>query len=210
MPDNTIREDLGRLAAAARGSATAPSPFVGGSSAPAVTPDSGQRADLNAELAGLIRRVRDLEQAAAPAPQAAASPGGPRRVADAVSDVRNRTASLRPAGGSRFALAPLAAGIAKLFDRGGKQTEVELPQFRAPLPVRLDAGLTADGGLTGIDYGADGLPRVAGRPPQQTPVTINVQAMDSRSFLDHSGEIARAVREAMLNMHSLNDVVNDL
>ena len=41
-------------------------------------------------------------------------------------------------------------------------------------------------------------------------VTIQVQAMDSRSFLDHSAEIAQAVREAMLNMHSLNDVVNDI
>ena len=41
-------------------------------------------------------------------------------------------------------------------------------------------------------------------------VQIQVQAMDSRSFLDHSQEIARAVREAMLNMHSINDVVNDL
>jgi hypothetical protein len=41
-------------------------------------------------------------------------------------------------------------------------------------------------------------------------VTIQVQAMDSRSFLDHSTEIARAVREAMLNMHSLNDVVSEL
>jgi len=41
-------------------------------------------------------------------------------------------------------------------------------------------------------------------------VTVQVQAMDSRSFLDHSAEIARAVREAMLNMHSLNDVVSEL
>ena len=43
-----------------------------------------------------------------------------------------------------------------------------------------------------------------------TQVTVNVQAMDSRSFLDRSGDIAAAVREAMLNMHSINDVVNDL
>ncbi|MGI8990140.1 MAG: hypothetical protein ACR2I2_11230 [Bryobacteraceae bacterium] len=41
-------------------------------------------------------------------------------------------------------------------------------------------------------------------------ITIQVQAMDSRSFLDHSHDIAQAVREAMLNMHALNDVVNDL
>ncbi len=44
------------------------------------------------------------------------------------------------------------------------------------------------------------------------PVNVNVQvqAMDSRSFLDHSQEIARAVREAMLNSHALNDVVSEL
>jgi hypothetical protein len=34
--------------------------------------------------------------------------------------------------------------------------------------------------------------------------------MDSQSFLDHSQEIARAVREAMLNTSSLNDVVSEL
>ena len=34
--------------------------------------------------------------------------------------------------------------------------------------------------------------------------------MDSQSFLDHSYEIAQAVRQAMLNSHALNDVVNDL
>jgi hypothetical protein len=37
-----------------------------------------------------------------------------------------------------------------------------------------------------------------------------VQAMDARSFLDRSGDIAAAVRDAMLNMNSINDVVNEL
>lgn len=50
----------------------------------------------------------------------------------------------------------------------------------------------------------------AGVPREAAHVTIQVQAMDSRSFLDHSAEIAQAVREAMLNMHSLNDVVSDI
>jgi hypothetical protein len=34
--------------------------------------------------------------------------------------------------------------------------------------------------------------------------------MDSQSFLDHSNEIAQAVRAAMLNSNSINDVVNNL
>jgi hypothetical protein len=41
-------------------------------------------------------------------------------------------------------------------------------------------------------------------------ITVNVQAMDARSFLDRSGDIALAVRDAMLNLNSINDVVNDL
>ena len=41
-------------------------------------------------------------------------------------------------------------------------------------------------------------------------ITVNVQAMDARSFLDRSSDIAAAVRDAMLNLNSINDVVNDL
>jgi hypothetical protein len=33
--------------------------------------------------------------------------------------------------------------------------------------------------------------------------------MDSRSFLDHSGDIAMAVRQAMLESSVLNDVVRE-
>jgi hypothetical protein len=41
-------------------------------------------------------------------------------------------------------------------------------------------------------------------------VTVQVQAMDSQSFMDRSQDIAQAVRSAMLNMHSINDVITDL
>jgi hypothetical protein len=41
-------------------------------------------------------------------------------------------------------------------------------------------------------------------------ITIQVQTIDSKSFLDHKDEIAGAVREAMLSMHSLNDMVGEL
>ena len=43
-----------------------------------------------------------------------------------------------------------------------------------------------------------------------TQVTVNVSAMDSQSFMDRSGDIASAVREAMLNLHPINDVVANL
>ena len=34
--------------------------------------------------------------------------------------------------------------------------------------------------------------------------------MDSQSFMDHSTDIANAVRAAMLNLHPINDVVASL
>ena len=73
------------------------------------------------------------------------------------------------------------------------------------------------------EYDQDGWPRGTGEEAGRedaartdygqrpaTQITIQVQAIDSRSFQDHSAEIAQAVREAMLNSHVLNDVVNEL
>ena len=41
-------------------------------------------------------------------------------------------------------------------------------------------------------------------------VTVNIQAMDSQSFLDRSSDIADAVRQAVLNLHPLNSVLAEL
>jgi hypothetical protein len=46
--------------------------------------------------------------------------------------------------------------------------------------------------------------------PQGHSILVQVQAMDSQSFMDRSGDIAQAVRQAMLNMNSLNDTILDL
>ncbi len=83
------------------------------------------------------------------------------------------------------------------------------------------SGLKSGAGspIAAIDYGQDGMPRPirtatsgnSSTPANWAPaVTVQVQAIDSRSFLDHSDEIARAVREAILNAHSLGDVVSEL
>lgn len=47
-------------------------------------------------------------------------------------------------------------------------------------------------------------------PPAAPSITVNVSAMDSQSFLDRSNDIASAVREAMLNLHPINDVIANL
>jgi len=122
-------------------------------------------------------------------------------------------------------LGPLIGGIAKLFG-GDQKSERALERFSLPEPIRAEAGLSSSGQLYSIARGSSDQPRVisptvAAVSPQAQPlvprgaegvqnITVNINAMDSKSFMDRSGDIARAVREAMLNSHSLNDVVNDL
>ena len=113
--------------------------------------------------------------------------------------------------GGGFGLATL---FGKLFGGGGDEPAAALERYSLPASVSLDAGLsqTPVSGIQPIRYASDGLPRTLGgnAASATTPITIQVQAMDSKSFLDHSSEIANAVREALLNSHSLNDVVVEL
>lgn len=106
--------------------------------------------------------------------------------------------------GSGLGLVRLIGG---LFGGGGAAREPELNRYTLPEPLRLTAAWTG-GGLLPLRYAQDGLPRAA--PAASPRITIEVRAMDSRSFLDHSSEIARAVKEALLQSHTLNDVVADL
>ena len=41
-------------------------------------------------------------------------------------------------------------------------------------------------------------------------MTVQVNALDSRSFLDHSDEIASALKPALLNSNSVTDVLSEL
>lgn len=111
---------------------------------------------------------------------------------------------------------PLVSGLLGLFSGGARSIPL-LPKYMAPPLLSMQNGVDPNGTAGPAVYDQYGMPRVAsGSPPAtSTPgaaahVTVNVQAMDSRSFMDHSFEIARAVREAMLNLHSINDVVNEL
>ncbi len=117
---------------------------------------------------------------------------------------------------SGLGLTPLLRGLIGLFGGGGTEEPPALTKYAAPARISLNAADTA-WGLTGSDYDQTGMPRaVGGAAPergaasQATPITVNIQAMDARSFLDRSSDIAAAVREAMLNLNSINDVVNDL
>lgn len=131
---------------------------------------------------------------------------------------------------SGLGLMPLVSGLAGLFGGGGSTTPAPLVKFAMPRPIQVTAANAKDGAaLSFADYNQDGTVRSFGggnsdsggtapaSPAAQAQsgtsggqIVVNVQAMDSRSFLDHSQEIAQAVREAMLNMHALNDVVSEI
>jgi len=114
-------------------------------------------------------------------------------------------------------------------DTGGSIGEADYDQMSLPRTYGAHNGALAagfdwpsgtGGGSVGLAPGAGGSnsPTAtgfasSGGDSSGTPapqITVNAQAMHARWFLDHSSEIAAAVRDAMLNLNSLNDVVNDL
>ena len=130
---------------------------------------------------------------------------------------------------SGFGIVPLVGELLGLFSGGDSTPPPALVKYAMPAKLDFEGAETASG-LTNADYGQSGLPRTftmgpatgnggtggggatpnsatSGGAPQ---ITVNVQAMDARSFLDRSSDIAAAVRDAMLNLNSINDVVNDL
>ena len=135
-------------------------------------------------------------------------------------------------GGDAEAPAPLvkyalpAAIDFQAAESGGRVTGLEYDQMGMLRSFAEDAlsggaSVNVNGRATGQDYYQTGMPRsyaesaasggaratASGTAPQ---ITVNVQAMDARSFMDRSNDIALAVRDAMLNMNAINDVVNEL
>jgi hypothetical protein len=83
-------------------------------------------------------------------------------------------------------------------------------KFGLPDSVNVNAGVSsAFNGAFAVDSAQGTLPRAVVQPQAAPQITVQVQAMDSRSFLDHSNDIALAVRQAMLESNVLNDVVRE-
>jgi hypothetical protein len=134
---------------------------------------------------------------------------------------------------SGFGLAPLIGGLLGLFGGGGSSAPAPLTKYAMPSALHIEAADTGQG-LSNADHDQTGMPRaydgtggqpadnaVLGSSGGQTGstgagtaspahITVSVQAMDARSFMDRSADIAAAVRDAMLNLNSINDVVTNL
>jgi hypothetical protein len=116
-------------------------------------------------------------------------------------------------------LSPLISGLVSLFGGGGSSQPTPLVPFVAPASVHGNAGISAaSSGAFAVDTADGGLPRPvpasgstggsqSSPSSATTQITVQVQALDSQSFLDHSDDIAAAVRQAMLTSTTLNDVI---
>lgn len=117
---------------------------------------------------------------------------------------------------SGLGMIPLVTGLIGLFS-GGDSTPTPLAKYAMPAKINFE-GADTGSETSDMDYDQTSAPRPYNAAPAPAPaaapagpqVTVNVQAMDSRSFLDHSSDIAQAVRDAMLNLSSINDVVSNL
>ncbi len=172
-----------------------------------------QRGPLEQALETAARAMGELGQATAANTQALAGVtrelgGLPGLIAALSGGVRGGGSVLGSVLKSGLGLVPLGLKIAGLF--GGRD---ETPP--APVPFSLPPSLAVEAANTGgvlagfpaVVRDQQGGPRAVAFQPQ---ITVNVNAMDSRSFLDHSDQIAQAVREAMLHMHPVNDLISEL
>jgi hypothetical protein len=110
---------------------------------------------------------------------------------------------------------PLITGLLKLFGSSDPEPLPALEKYIRPTPVSVEAALTSEREYSGVRYSQGGAPQSLGvrglsAGAQAQSIQVNIQAMDSQSFLDRQDDIARAVREAMLHSNSINDVVLEL
>jgi len=101
-------------------------------------------------------------------------------------------------------LSPVVSGLLSLFGAGGSKSEPDLLPVYTPRPSIQISDTLRDSAAPGAMSAAS---QITSAAPQ---ITVHVNAMDSQSFMDRSTDIANAVREAMLNLHPINDVVASL
>ncbi len=139
---------------------------------------------------------------------------------------------------SGLGIVPLVTGLMGLFG-GGSTAPPALEKYSMPSSIAFESADTGNG-LSASDFDQMGTPRLYGSAADSPDtasggaaagssvaeqgggtsggggnaagpqISVTVQTMDAQSFLDNSDQIARAVRGAMLNLSSINDVVNEL
>lgn len=168
---------------------------------------------LSEEIAQLADQLQQLQRAslAATEPLQASSRG----TTGAGAPTGSPGSTLLDVFTGGLSLGPLISGLANLFRGGGGNStsaSMALPVARFALPPSIHAqgGISESGGQPfAVDSPQGGFSRAAPTQAASAQITVQVHAMDSQSFLDHSADIAMAVRQAMLESSVLNDVVRE-
>jgi len=124
--------------------------------------------------------------------------------------------SLSPAAGKESGVAqvaswvnPLLGGLLELFGGNDAAPEIVLPKAERAERRNYVLGFEGeDGRLVQIDRDEQGRVRNAAQPAG-TSIVVNVEAMDSRSFLDRTPEIAEAVKRALLESDGLKSLMDE-
>ena len=195
MQTNDPLYDLVQAVVGAESSASQSTATVttGTNNADAVLQNTEQLAQLRNLFQSQVDATQENTRAVATIANSATSAGS--------SGFESLGAAASAVGGGLF-LSPLLTGLVSLFGDSGSDDASFAPitKFSLPAPMQVSAD---SGSLAPVDYGQSGMPRT-------TSVNVQVTAMDSQSFLDRSADIANAVRRAMLESSSLNDVVAEL
>ncbi len=101
-------------------------------------------------------------------------------------------------------LSPIISGIIDLFGGGSQATAPVLTPYIPPNPIEVETTIGAVSRPTGPPPGS------SAQTTTTAQIQVNINALDSKSFLDHSDDIAKAVRQAILYSSSLNDVISDM
>lgn len=129
------------------------------------------------------------------------------------ADANNGSPGESIVGALTSIVSPIAAlggaigSLLGLFGGGDSTAPAALPKFRLPPQENTLLSTSADTNwaLSPSDYASGNVVRSQAAQPQQ--VVVQVNAIDSRSFLDHRDAIASAVRQALLESHGLGDVL---
>ena len=102
--------------------------------------------------------------------------------------------------GGGFGIGSLISGIEGLF---GEREKPEPDLVRFALPDSQNRSMS-------IGQGRDA--EISGKPGSSASSngSPSASSMDSQWFMDHSADIAKAVKDAMLHSNSLNDVISEV
>ncbi len=174
---------------------------------------AGESLPVNAPVTGTVSALTQISPTAASAPVSSGSEGASlaRNVGGALLQAINPVRGNSPASLiSNLFLGPVWRGLFGLFGSGDETQEPVLNRFMRPEDVATGVSAQADSLGRNAALRGDGLGVTRSAPPAMPQMQVTIQALDARSVMERSEDIASAVRQAMLTNHSINESLTEL